>query len=84
MGSISGGVASFSLYSTVPMSISSATIQGTQYYAPSTSISPASLVPGNNNVLINFGSVSLSPGVQYQILLTISNGSQIPVKVLAR
>ncbi|PVU75213.1 hypothetical protein DDW11_03695 [Sulfolobus sp. SCGC AB-777_G06] len=53
-GTIKGGVVYTTLYATAPVGISYASIQGTNYYAPSTSISPQQLMQGVNQVVINY------------------------------
>jgi len=53
-GTIKGGVVYITLYATAPVGISYASIQGTNYYAPPTSISPQQLMQGVNQVVINY------------------------------
>ncbi|WP_236749130.1 DUF973 family protein [Acidianus manzaensis] len=71
----SNGNAYITLYSQTQAIIISAVIQG--YNLISTSINPATLVPGNNNVTLHFNNLySLMPGTQY-ISLTINVGGNI-------
>jgi len=83
-GTIKGGVAYITLYATAPVGISYASIQGTNYYAPSTSISPQQLMQGINQVVINFGYISLTPGMRYTIRIGLSNGTAVDATVIAQ
>ena len=53
-GTIKGGVIYIILYATFPIGISYTSIQGTNYYAPSTSIFHQQLMLGVNQVVINY------------------------------
>ena len=53
-GTIKGGVVYITLYATSPAGISYASIQGTNYCAPSTSIFHQQLMQGVNQVVINY------------------------------
>jgi hypothetical protein len=83
-GTIKGGVAYITLYATAPVGISYASIQGTNYYATQFSISPQQLMQGINQVVINFGNISLTPGVRYTIRIGLSNGTAVDATVVAQ
>jgi hypothetical protein len=83
-GTISGGIAYITLYATAPVGISYASIQGTNYYATQFSISPQQLMQGINQVVINFGNISLTPGMRYTIRIGLSNGTAVYATVVAQ
>jgi hypothetical protein len=83
-GTISGGTAYITLYATAPVGISYASIQGTNYYATQYSISPQQLMQGINQVVINFGNISLTPGMRYTIRIGLSNGTAVDATVVAQ
>ncbi|MFP3233665.1 MAG: DUF973 family protein [Sulfolobaceae archaeon] len=83
-GTIRGGIAYITLYATAPVGISYASIQGTNYYATQFSISPQQLMQGINQVVINFGNISLTPGMQYTIIIGLSNGTAVYATVVAQ
>nr|WP_256202732.1 DUF973 family protein [Sulfuracidifex tepidarius] len=79
VGTLKDGVATFTVYSSQQLMIYSASLLGTQYYT--NSVTPNTLNPGNNNVMVNFGNVSGLTQGPYTIRLTLSNGQNLDVKV---
>ncbi len=76
-GSLKGdGTAYLTIYSPTTIQMVSAEIVNAQLM--SSSISPPSLVPGNNNIRISFGQItSLTPNMTYTIRITLLNGQTI-------
>ena len=73
-------IANITLNSTGKITIISASIRGTSI--SSTNITPNTLLPGENSVVITFNSVTqqeLGNMQSYNIILTLSNGEQISV-----
>ncbi|GGT92351.1 hypothetical protein GCM10007116_07590 [Sulfodiicoccus acidiphilus] len=76
-GSLRGNVATLTLYSNLPIGLTSATIEGLASTA--VAIQPSSLKPGENRVEITFSYVppAVVQGTEYKLRLLLENGSTV-------
>ena len=80
----SDGTLSFSLFSSHPLQLVSAFIEGTNYVT--TNLTPNTVQPNQTtNVKAVFSNIQVNPGNQYKVIITaIVNGAQVQFPILVR